>query len=342
MKRFKACHVRAQRVDGVAGAVQEVEGLKRVAAVLRGSGLVQVDEGSRTFSMHQLLQQAVGRELGWRGQCQRMRQLLHARCGRFGDEFNFDVGLYGVMREVAAAAVDAVGRVKEEGEETGDAWCSGMLLRLYEVAREVYGTEAEFPNRVFAAAHGSLVGDLVGERVMREGCTSAGRRMTLRQLVHAAPHLREVVARDPAFKPDEDDLRVFREEMSKGASRAAALAAVIVLRFDVLQCVGRQWGRGARASLLAGMVRAHVMEEGGAALPLQAVAEVPLVREVAGTGDERAVEQLLRARGAAGGLQLVAEEGSGGWRVAAGGGRRGRGGGTTGGRSRPCAGSCTR
>jgi hypothetical protein len=68
--------------------------------------------------MHQLLQQAVGRELGWRGQCQRMRQLLHARCGRFGDEVNFDVGLYGVMREVAAAAVDAVGRVKEEGEDS--------------------------------------------------------------------------------------------------------------------------------------------------------------------------------------------------------------------------------
>ena len=126
MKRFKACHVRARRVDGVAGAVQEVEWLKRVAAVLRGSGLVQVDEGGRTFGMHQLLQQAVGRELVWRGLCQRMRQLLHARCGRFGDEVNFDVGLYGVMREVAAAAVDAVGRVKEdgEGEETGDAWCS--------------------------------------------------------------------------------------------------------------------------------------------------------------------------------------------------------------------------
>jgi hypothetical protein len=130
---------------------------------------------------------------------------------------------------------------------------------------------------VFAAAHGSLVGDLVGERVMKEGCTSAGRRMTLRQLVHAAPHLRDVVARDPAFKEDEDDLRVFREEMSKGASRAAATDTMRVRRFDVGQCVGRQWGRGARASLLAGVVRAHVMEEGGAALPLQ-VAYAPLIR----------------------------------------------------------------
>jgi hypothetical protein len=155
--------------------------------------------------------------------------------------------------------------------------------------------------------------------VMREGCTSAGRRMTLRQLVHAAPHLRDVVALDAAFKADEDDLRVFREEMSKGASPAVGWDTVRVLRFDVVQCVGRQWGRGARASLLAGVVRAHVMEEGGAALPLQAVAEVPLVREVAGTGDERAVEQLLRARGAAGVVQLVAEEGGSGWRVAAGG-----------------------
>jgi hypothetical protein len=161
VKRFKACHVRARRVDGVADAVQEVEGLKRVASVLRSSGLVQVDEGRRTFGTHQLLQQAVGSELGWREQCQRMRQLLHARCGRFGDEPHFDVGLYGVMREVAAAAVDAVGRVKEEGEETGDAWCSGMLLRLYEVACEVFGTGAEFSDRVLAAAHGSLEDDLV-------------------------------------------------------------------------------------------------------------------------------------------------------------------------------------
>jgi hypothetical protein len=40
---------------------------------------VQIDEGKRTFGMHQLLQQAVGRELGWQEQCQRMRQLLQAR-----------------------------------------------------------------------------------------------------------------------------------------------------------------------------------------------------------------------------------------------------------------------
>ncbi len=112
------------------------------------------DEGQRTFGMHQLLQQAVGRELVWLGQCERMRQLLHTRCGQFGDEVCFDVGLYGVMREVAEAALFAVGRVKEEGEATVGSWCSGMLLRLYEVARDVYGAEAEFPNRVFLEAEG--------------------------------------------------------------------------------------------------------------------------------------------------------------------------------------------
>ena len=77
MKRYKAGNVRVRGVEGVAPCVQEVEGLKRVAAVLRCSGLVQVDEGQRMFGMHQLLQQAVGRELGWDKPCARMRQLLH-------------------------------------------------------------------------------------------------------------------------------------------------------------------------------------------------------------------------------------------------------------------------
>jgi hypothetical protein len=194
VKRFKAGNVRVLRAHGVAAAVQEVERLKRAAGALLCSGLVQVDEGQRTFRMHQLLQKAVGKELGWRGQCERMQQLLHTRCGQFGDEENFNVGLYGVMREVAEAALFAVGRVKEEGEATVGSWCSGMLLRLYDVTREVYGTNAEFPDRVLTAAQNSLVGELLREQVTTKGCTSAGRSLTLRQLVDAAPHLRDVVA----------------------------------------------------------------------------------------------------------------------------------------------------
>jgi hypothetical protein len=203
--------------------------------------------------------------------------------------------------------------VKEEGEgeETGDAWCSGMLLRLYEVAREVYGGEAEFPNRVLAAAHGSLVADLVREEAMRGGGASAGRRVTLRELVHAAPHVRDVVALDPGFKPSEDDHRAIREEMSKGATMETAWDTVAVRRFDLGKCLGLQWGRSARALLLARLVRAHVQEEGGAPLPMHAVAAVPLIQDVAGLGQEHDVAQLLRG---ARGLRVV-DDGGGGCRV---------------------------
>jgi len=145
-----------------------------------------------------------------------------------------------------------------------------MLLRLYDVAREVYGADAEFPNRVLAAAHGSLVADLVREEAMRVGGASAGRRVTLRELVHAAPHVRDVVACDPEFKPSEDDHRAIREEMSKGATRKAAWETVIVRRFDLVKCLASQWGRSARALLLARLVRAHVQEEGGTSLPMHA------------------------------------------------------------------------
>ncbi len=308
MKRFKAGNVRVRGVEDVAAAVLEAEGLKRVAAALRRSGLVQVDEGQRMFGMHRLLQLAVGRELGWGEPCARMRQLLHARCGQFGDEDDINVGLYGVMREVAAAAVFAVRRVKEEGEEAGDAWCSGMLLRLYDVARSVHGHEAEFPLRVLVAAHRSLVADLVREEVMRVGGTSAGRRMTLRELVHAAPQLRHVVAQDPEFKADEDDLRAILEKMSKGFSECSTWDIITVRRFDVGKCLRSQWGRSVRALLLAHLVRAHVQEEGGTHLPMHVIAALPLIQDVAGLRQEHDVAQLLRG---ARGLSLVDNGGGG-------------------------------
>jgi hypothetical protein len=70
--------VRVRSIDGVADAVQEVEGLKKVAGALRCCGLVQVDEENRVFGMHQLLQQGAtdwkmtlvrGMEIGWRASC---------------------------------------------------------------------------------------------------------------------------------------------------------------------------------------------------------------------------------------------------------------------------------
>jgi tetratricopeptide (TPR) repeat protein len=311
VKRFKAGNVRVRGVEDVAAAVLEAEGLKRVAVALRRSGLVQVEEGQRVFGMHQLLQQAVGRELGWDEPCARMRRLLHARCGQFGDEEYIDFRLHSVMREVAAAAVVAVRRVKEEGEEAGNAWCSGMLMQLYGVVKNVYGHDAEFPLRVLAAAHRSLVADLLREEVMGVGRTSAGRRMTLRELVHAAPHVRHVIAQDPEFQANEDDVRAIREEMSKGFSECTAWDIVTVRRFDIGKCLKSQWGRSVRALLLTHLVRAHVQEEGGTTLPMHAVAAVPLIRDVAGLRQEHDLARMLRV---ARGLSLV-DNGGGGFIV---------------------------
>ena len=64
VKRFKLDNVRVRRVEGVADAVQTFSDLKIVARSLHSSGLVQVDEKYRMFGMHQLLQHAVGNELG--------------------------------------------------------------------------------------------------------------------------------------------------------------------------------------------------------------------------------------------------------------------------------------
>ena len=153
--------------------------------------------------------------------------------------------------------------------------------------------------------------DLVREEAMRGGGASAGRRVTLRELVHAAPHVRDVVALDPGFKPNEDNDRLIRVEMSKGASMETARDTVAVRRFDLVKCLGSQWGRSARALLLARLVRAHVQEEGGAPLPMHAVAAVPLIQDVAGLGQEHDVAQLLRG---ARGLRVV-DDGGGGCRV---------------------------
>jgi hypothetical protein len=159
--RFNAREVRLQRVEGLSVDIQEFHTLRKIARVLHSSGLVHVDEEGRLFNMHQLLQQAVGRELGWKRHVEVMQALLHARCGHFDDETDFDTRLYGLMREVLGSAVDAVGRVKVEGGEREKEWCSGMLLRLHQLAIEVHGGSTEFSKSVIAAAHFSLVADLV-------------------------------------------------------------------------------------------------------------------------------------------------------------------------------------
>ncbi len=69
-----------------------------------------------------------------------------------------------------------------------------------------------------------------------------------------------------------------------------------------------QWGRARRASLLAGLVHAHVTEEGEAGLQIEAVADLPLIQDVAGLCDAPDVDQILKGSG---GSTLVEEDGGG-------------------------------
>jgi tetratricopeptide (TPR) repeat protein len=308
VKRFKAGNMRVLGAHGVAAAVQEVEGLKRLAGVLRCSGLVQVDEGKRTFCMHQLLQQAVGRELGWQEQCERMRQLLHTRCGQFGDEKYFDVGLYGVMREVASTAFSAVERLRaEEGVGVDTTWCSGMLLRLYEVAREVYGAETEFPRRVISAAFNSIVANMMCADVIEMAADNpANMSKKLHELVDDVlnskdSHLNNLFLLHP------DNIRASAEEDSKSASPVVA-DGMMIGRYSsyVRKCLSLHW-----ASLCVRLVRLHVIHkgisspEGVKAMPINNVAAVPLIQDVVSLCNVLDLEHLLKG---AQGMRVIGED----------------------------------
>jgi tetratricopeptide (TPR) repeat protein len=284
VQRFKAGDVRvlpAERVSKRALALLEVEGLKTVAGILRSSGLVQVDEEKRTFGMHQLLQQAVGTELGWQLQCERMQALLHARFGKFGDENHLDQRLHGVMRDVLDSAVVAVERIRAEGSEHAMAWCSGMLLRLYEVARDVYGVETKIPKRVLDAAHSSLVSVLAFEHLMRKGCTTSGRDKSLLAIAQKF-HIKNVI------------------EISRH------------LDFDLRKCLSAYWSASTHASLVTHLVHALVTEEGstsslGKTMPMQAIAAKTLIGDVIGLRPDFGLIKCLQHRCAE--SRLVVENG---------------------------------
>ncbi len=252
LKRFKACDVCIRPAEGVALTFQTVQGLKAVAEILRSIGLVQVDEVKRKFGMHQLLQQAVGMELGWKLQCERMRALLHVRCGHFGDESYLDHRLYSIMREVLGNVVTVVGSMRRKWGEQGAAWCSGMLLRLHDVARDVYGAGAEFTKYVLVAAHRSLVADLVLELVIREGFSLKVSDLTL-----------QAIARNP---PIHDVIKLAFDR-----------------KFDLRHCLAAHWCHGTQAFLVANLVHALAVDQGCTVekrLPLHVIASVPLVQDL--------------------------------------------------------------
>jgi hypothetical protein len=95
------------------------EGLARIAALLQRSGLVQV-EGER-FSMHQLLQRAVRREVA--GGADAAVRLIDARVG--GE----DLKAADVYREMLPAAYHVVKEVAL-AEAARSEWCRGVRKRI--------------------------------------------------------------------------------------------------------------------------------------------------------------------------------------------------------------------
>jgi tetratricopeptide (TPR) repeat protein len=136
--RFKQEDVKGARAEGVLEDVTDALG--DVAAALGSSGLVEVEEGSRLFGMHQLLQQAVRAVLGDTHD-DAMAALLEVRCGCMGDEDRFDHRMYGVMREVVGAAGHVVGRMKAAAAERA-VWVCGMRVRVLQFARTVIGWQS--------------------------------------------------------------------------------------------------------------------------------------------------------------------------------------------------------
>lgn len=250
--RFNASDLRICSDDCLAAALQNVAGLKKVAGEIMSCGLVHVDENNRAFGMHQLVQRAVGTELVWQLQYKRMQSLLHARFGQFGDENYFDTRLYGVMREMLPIAVKIVQKARYEGVELGEAWCTCMMLRLHEVARDVCGEESKLSVRTFVVAHGSVVADVIFEHMMQK---YNGKNYKSLNEIAAVPYIQDVIQK----------------------SRDA--------HFNIQQCLATFWSADSHASLVVHLVRRFVINKGsmipcGKVMPIESIAAVGLIRDI--------------------------------------------------------------
>ncbi len=277
MKRYKLGNVRLRRID-IASSLQDAEGLKQVAAALRSCPLLVVDEQNRTFSMPPLLQTAVGIVLGWQQQCARMKALLHMRFGQFGDDVCLDVRLHSMIREVFPVAAHAIRRMRHFVVGHEASWCTGMLLRLYEVAHQTNVIEIDFLP-LLSNAHSCLVTDLLYVHLIRSG----DRGMTLKAVVDTAPFIRDVIVMNPDFQSDEEALVAVEMETSRGMSEQAAKDLYVYRKFDLSNCLC--WSPEVHASLVAYLVHAHVIQVGfaspeGKFLSMQAISEVPIIKDL--------------------------------------------------------------
>jgi tetratricopeptide (TPR) repeat protein len=188
--RFKQEDVKGARAEGVLAGVTDALG--GVAAALGSSGLVEVEEGSRLFGMHQLLQQAVRAELGDTHD-DAMAALLEARCGYMGDEYRIDHRMHSVMREVVAAAGHVLDGIKAAAAQR-TVWVCGMRVRVLQMARTVLGGQ----NLEVLAYHHALDADLSALGVERGWPVAAEYRAMdwWRKCCSGNKHFNEALIRD--------------------------------------------------------------------------------------------------------------------------------------------------
>jgi hypothetical protein len=146
--------------------VHDAKELKRIAAHLKAvmPTLVQVDDVRRTFSMHGIVAGFITHVFGT--QTDRMRALLHARCGYFMDEEHAHPKLRKTVLEITCVAAELVVTCRRLGRLEGEGWGSAMLLKIFGTARYAWGEDSLVTKRCLTLCHALLVADICQQHLV--------------------------------------------------------------------------------------------------------------------------------------------------------------------------------
>ncbi len=157
----------ASIVSDMDPALHDPRELKKLAALMKAvmPSIVHVDEVRRTFGMHAIVAEHI---LQWQGcPTDKMRALLHCRCGRYMDDECVDPKLNAVVREVTCVSAALAVTCRRFGGLEGEGWGSGMLLRIFEIARDnVWGLTSRVTKRCLTMAHALLAADLCHQHAL--------------------------------------------------------------------------------------------------------------------------------------------------------------------------------
>jgi hypothetical protein len=175
-------------------ALHDPQELKKIAEYFKElmPTIVQVDEVRRCFSMHSIVAEDIGRGLGF--QVDRMRALLHFRFGQFLDEERerADLKSHSVLREITCVAAALAVTCRRLGSLEGDGWGCGMLLRIFETARETWGGDSLVTNRCLTLSHAVLVADLCQQWLSSHSLPTTITAACIKDLA-AVPSVREIL-----------------------------------------------------------------------------------------------------------------------------------------------------